>query len=167
VDEVQTMNETNLSCFEELLWEKIALYGRLRDCFLRERQCLISMEVDQLWALSDEKRQLCSRIESLREKILHQLKPDTKQESLDVNQIIRELPRERRSGFRNLHLRLVEIKAEIKNLRRDNKAFIEHSLEFLDEMLSILTGEAMTQSLYDRSSTIRPMESRIHLSSEA
>ena len=161
------MNETNLSCFEELLREKIVLYGRLRDCFLRERQCLISMEVDQLWALSDEKRQLCSKIESLREKILRQLQPDTKKESLDVNQIIREVPRERRESFQNLHLRLVELKAEIKNLRGGNKSFIEHSLQFLDEILSILTGEAMTQSLYDRSSTVRPMESRIHLSSEA
>ncbi len=161
------MNETMIPDLEGLLQEKILLYGQLRDCFVKERQCLITMKLDHLWALSDEKHQICSRIESLREEILRRAQPDKREERLDANRIVRELPHERRAGFQNLHFRLMDLKAEIENLRKENKAFIEHSLQFLDEMLSILTGEAMVQSLYDRRSAVRPMESRIHLSSEA
>ena len=160
------MNETNLPSLEELLREKIALYCRLRDCFVRERQCLISMELDHLWALSDEKHELCSKIESLREAIVSRLQPPQAKGTFDVHQILDALPREQKASFQNLHHRLIGVKAEIENLRKENKAFVEESLQVLDEMHSILTGEALSQSMYDRKFQFRQMGSRLHLSRE-
>ena len=160
------MNETTLPSLEELLREEIALYCRLRDCFLRERQCLISMDLDHLWALSDEKHDLCSKIESLREAIACQLHPPQANGSFDVGRILDGLPRWQKASFQNLRLSLMGVKAEIENLRKENKVFVEDSLQFLDEMHSILTGEALTQSMYDRRSQFRQMGSRLHLSRE-
>ena len=160
------MNETNLRSLEELLREEIALYFRLRDCFVRERQCLISMELDHLWVLSDEKHELCSKIESLREVIVNRLQPPQTKGTFDVCQILDALPRRQKANFQNLHLSLMGVKAEIENLRKENKVFVEDSLQFLDEMHSILTGEALTQSMYDRRSQFRQMGSRLHLSRE-
>jgi hypothetical protein len=161
------MNQTNLPSLEELFREKIALYCRLRDCFLRERQCLISMDLDHLWALSDEKHDLCSKIESLREAIACQLHPPQAKGSFDVGRILDGLPRWQKASFQNLRLSLMGVKAEIENLRKENKVFVEDSLQFLDEIHSILTGEAMTQSMYDRKSQFRQTGSRLHLSREA
>jgi hypothetical protein len=161
------MNETNLPSLEELLREKIVLYCRLRDCLVRERQCLISMNLDHLWVLSDEKHELCSKIESLREVIVSRLQPPQAKGSFDVRRIIDALPRRQKASFQNLHLSLVGVKAEIENLRKENKLCVEDSLQFLDEMNSILTGEALTQSMYDRKSQFHQMKSRLHLSREA
>lgn len=161
------MNETNLPSLEELLREKTALYCRLRDCFVRERQCLISMELDHLWVLSDEKHELCSKIESLREAIVSRLQSPPAKGTFDVRQILDALPREQKASFQNLQHRLIGVKAEIENLRKENKAFVEESLQFLDEMNCILTGEALTQSMYDRKFQFRQMKNSLHLSREA
>jgi hypothetical protein len=160
------MNETNLPSLEDLLREKIALYCRLRDCFIKERQCLIRMEIDHLWVLSDEKHELCSKIESLREEILSRLQPSQAKGTFDAHQILDTLPREQKARFQNLHHHLIGVKAEIENLRKENKAFVDESLQVLDEMHSILTGEALTQSMYDRKFQFRQMGSRLQLSRE-
>jgi hypothetical protein len=161
------MNETILPSLEELLREKIALYCQLRDCLVRERERLITMDLDHLWALSDEKHDLCSKIESLREKILSRLQPSqAKGGGFDVRRILDALPRHQKPGFQNLHLSLIGVKAEIENLRKENKAFVEDSLQCLDEMHSILTGESLTHSMYDRKFQFRQMGNRLHLSRE-
>jgi hypothetical protein len=160
------MNETTLPSLEDLLLEKITLYCRLRDCFIQERQCLISMEIDHLWVLSDEKHELCSKIESLREEILSRLQPSQANGAFDVRRILDTLPRHQKASFQNLHLSLIGVKAEIENLRKENKAFVEDSLQCLDEMHSILTGESLTHSMYDRKFQFRQMGNRLHLSRE-
>jgi len=160
------MSETNPPSLEELLRKKIALYRRLRDCLVRERQCLISMELDSLWALSDEKHELCSKIESLRETIVSRLWPSQSKGVFDARRILDALPVQQRASFQNLHLSLIGIKAEIENLRKENKLLVEDSLQFLDDMHSILTGEALTHSMYDRRFQFRPTASRLRLSRE-
>jgi hypothetical protein len=124
------------------------------------------MELDDLWALSDQKHELCSKIESLREKILSRLEPPEAKGSFDGRRMLDALPRHQKAGFQNLHLSLIGVKAEIENLRKENKAFVEDSLQCLDEMHSILTGESLTHSMYDRKFRFRQMGSKLHLSRE-
>lgn len=157
------MNETIFSSLEDLLREKVTLYCQLRDCLVRERQCLIRMELDPLWALSGEKHDLCSKIESLRETIASRLQPFHAAGAFDSRRILDALPLQQKARVQNLHLSLTGVKAEIETLRKENKVFVEDSLQFLDEMHSILTGEALNHSVYDRKFQFRQTGARLQL----
>jgi hypothetical protein len=58
------------------------------------------------------------------------------------------------------------LKKEVELMRQENRAFIDDSLDFLDEMISILSGEGGAQMLYNDRSRLRRPESLVTLSRE-
>jgi hypothetical protein len=54
----------------------------------------------------------------------------------------------------------------VEILRRENRAFIDDSLDFLDEMISLLSGEGESQVVYTNKSRLRRPESLVTLSRE-
>ncbi len=49
------MNQDDVQRIEQQMEKKRVLYQRLRDCFEREREALIQVEIDTLWGISSEK----------------------------------------------------------------------------------------------------------------
>jgi hypothetical protein len=53
------MNQDDVQWIEQQMEKMKRLYQRLRDCFKKERNALIQVEIDALWGISSEKDAVC------------------------------------------------------------------------------------------------------------
>ena len=143
------MEAPNIPLIEKLFYEKIMLYDDLLHCFKAETELLIRIDLDKLWKISKEKETICTRIAAARKEIISAADPEKDQESFDLNRIMDLMPREYKAEFQKLYLRLIKLKSEIEIFRKQNMIFIDDSLEFLDEMIAIITGNDRSQSVYN------------------
>jgi len=160
------MNEETIQLIERLLLEKALRYADLVECFKKERAHLTSLEIEPLWAVSEEKNRLCTEIETLRSRIALQGSVGEGATVYDPHRILESIPATQRGPVRNVFLRILKLKKEVEIMRQENRAFIDDSLEFLDEMISILSGEGDAQMLYTGRSRLRRQESLVTLSRE-
>lgn len=147
--------QTPIQTLEDLFYEKIMLYQELVDCLSQEKDFLIKTDIDALWEISDKKLAVVKRIESVRGKILSTLSDASIDHGMDVTSfsltsLLSLIPREARSPFRKAHLSLVGLKAEIRQRSQENKVFVEQSLDFLDELIGILTNAGGTNDVYTK-----------------
>jgi hypothetical protein len=96
------MNEETIQMIERLLVEKALLYADLVECFKKERTHLTTLELEPLWAVSEEKNRLCSEIEALRSRIASEGSPDEGATFYDVHRILESIPATRRRSVRNV-----------------------------------------------------------------
>jgi hypothetical protein len=143
------MEDHIIGSLERLLHEKIMLYNDLLHCFKEERESLIAIDLDKLWRISKEKEEICAKISGLRREIVSQCKPGEGQGAFNLNEILALIPDDKRAPFQKLHLTLVKLRIEIEVVRKENTLFVDDSLRFLDEMISIITGETGSQVMYD------------------
>ena len=142
------MEQIIVQTIEQMMNTKIRLYNDLFHCFKQERDSLINIDLDKLWSISQEKRQICKKIYSLRKDIIFAVDPKIKQKTnnknddsiLELNQILDLLPRESKPVFKNLFLKLNGLKREIGKFKNENMDFINDSLRFLDDLMMIITG---------------------------
>jgi hypothetical protein len=161
------MNEETVQTLDRLLFEKAGRYADLVECFKKERACLASLEIESLWTVSEEKKRLCGEIEALRSKIALAGSSGEGATVYDPQRILDALPATERDPLRRILLRIQKLKKEVEILRQENRACIDDSLDFLDEMISILSGGGEAQMLYNSKSRLRRPESLISLSREA
>ncbi|HUT71845.1 MAG TPA: flagellar protein FlgN [Desulfatiglandales bacterium] len=146
------MNENAVHLLEDLFQRKIILYDDLLRCLEKERESLVTINMDALWAISKEKEELCSKIESIRQEIVSVVDIDGQDSSLPLNRILGLVPEEKAGSFQGFFLTLVKLKNEIELSRKANMVFIKDSLRFLDEMISIITGGNKSKMVYDERS---------------
>ena len=161
------MNENTVHLLEELFQRKIIYYNDLRHCLEKERESLVIINMDALWAISKEKEELCSKIESIRGEIVSVIDTDGQESSPSLNRIITLVPKEKAGTFQSFFLTLNKLKGEIELLRSANVAFINDSLRFLDEMISIITGVNTSKIVYDERSHLSKSGINCFLSREA
>jgi len=161
------MDDTIMRSLEKLLYQKIMLYNDLLDCFKKEREHLINIDVDKLWTLSKEKETVCSKIKSIRKEIISAANPGIDEKSFSLKQILNLIPGSERAAYQKLYLTLNRLKSEIEVIRRENVIFINDSLQFLDEMISIITGETESKSMYNDKCHVSKSGTNILLSREA
>ena len=138
-----------MDMIEKFLYEKIMLYSDLLNCFEAERKALIKIDINKLWELSKEKDEICEKIKSVRMAILNSIHPAEDHESFHLNRIMENILKNHKEKFEKLYLRILKLKGEIEILRKQNIHYIDDSLEFMDEMISILTGEAEPSFIYN------------------
>jgi len=143
------MEHIDFQSIEKLICNKILLYDDLLHCFMEERDSLININLDKLWQISNEKTEICSKIESIRKEILSTVNRSINQKELDLNKISALAPPESKPRFHKLFIRLIKLKTEIDALRKENVNFIDDSLRFLDEMVSIIAGETKARIVYN------------------
>jgi len=143
------MDDHRVQLLEGLFYKKIILSNDLLHCLKKESESLINIDLDSLWSISKEKEDICSKIESIREEIVCALDPRIDQRSLTSHQILELLPEEHKATFQKLFHTLLKLESEIEVIRKENTIFIDDSLQFLDEMMSILTGETKSKILYN------------------
>ncbi|MBW2338783.1 MAG: flagellar export chaperone FlgN [Deltaproteobacteria bacterium] len=143
------MDAHRVQLLEGLFHKKIILSNDLLHCLKKERESLINIDLDSLWSISKEKEEICSKIESIREDIVSTLDSKIDHGFLDSHQILELLPEEHKAAFQKLFQTLLRLKGEIEVIRKENMIFIDDSLQFLDEMMSILTGKTKSKILYD------------------
>jgi hypothetical protein len=59
------------------------------------------------------------------------------------------IPGRDRLGFKKPYLCLVGLKSETRKRSQENKLFIEQSLAFLDELITVIANTDKAESLYD------------------
>jgi len=160
------MPEDIIQSLETLTCEKILLYENLRDCLLEERECLIQVDLDRLWALSREKESLCRDIGAVRGRLMASAGLEPGKTPFRFPKILDPIPERDRSRFHALYLRLMRSKAEIESLRKENMAFLDESLRFMDEIISIITGKQGEPAVYNRKCRLRERPAELLLRRE-
>ena len=143
------MDRRIIHSLKEIFCRKIMLYDDLLHCFKKEKDSLINIDLDKLWEISQEKEKICSKIESLRQEISVLLDPDMDQDRLNLGRILNLIPTPHEANFRRLYRTLLRLKNEVEIRRKENMSFIDESLQFLDEMISIIAGETKPKITYD------------------
>ena len=161
------MEDATVESVEKLFYQKIMLYHDLLHCFEREKEALINIDLDKLWKISKEKEELCSKIQSLRLEIISATSKGIDQKSFNINQILDLIPRENRAKFQKLNRTLIKLKSEIEVIRKENMIFMDDSLQLLDEMISIITGENRARLIYTDKCRYSKSGNSIVLSREA
>jgi hypothetical protein len=144
------MDDTMMQSLEKLFYRKIMLYNDLLHYFKKERESLMNIDLDELWRISKEKEDICSEIKSTRQEILSTITdPKIDKTSFRLRQMLDLIPKENRAKFQELYRTLINLKSEVDVLRKENMAFIDDSLQFLDEMISIITSERESETMYN------------------
>ena len=143
------MENDVIGLVETLLFKKIMLYNDLLHYFKEERESLISIDVDKLWRISKEKEKVCSEIISTRQEIISAVGSKEDHQSFNLNRIMECIPGKHKTDFQKLYLRILKLKGEIEVLRIQNMTVIDDSLDFMDEIISIITGETESRIIYN------------------
>jgi hypothetical protein len=155
----------------ELLRQKIILYHDLRDCLNRERAHLIDMDLNLLWDISVEKEAICRRIASVRNDIGQALEGMADSDSFEtlpaLDRILEQAPGEKKEALLKLCHTLVNLKHEIRILSKENVAYVDESLVFIDEMITIIAGESHTANGYNQKCRMKKAGKQMFLYREA
>jgi flagellar biosynthesis/type III secretory pathway chaperone len=151
----------------DLFYDKILLYRELVENLKEERGYLVKTDMDALWKISAKKQELVSAIETVRQKILSALSTMAIEHGMDVSsfslsKVVREVSQDHRGMLRKPYLTLVSLKAQTRQLSAENKAFIEESLDFLDEVMGIISGCGVRDGVYDGGGTVQTKKSGSH-----
>ena len=107
------MDDTVMHSLERLLGKKILLYYDLLHCFKQERESLITIDLDKLWAISKEKEGICAKIKSVRKEIIAAVNPGIEEKFFTLNRILDIIPGKERNRLQKLQLALITLKGEI------------------------------------------------------
>jgi hypothetical protein len=143
------MEAFTVDTIEKLFYKKIMLYNDLLYCFEEERKSLISIDINNLWRLSKEKDEICAEIKSIRREMSVAVNPENEQDAISLKLVMDLIPETYTDKFKKLYLRILKLKGEIEILRKQNILYIDDSLKFLDEMISIITGENDSGYIYN------------------
>ena len=160
------MEAFTVDSMEKLFYKKIMLYNDLLYCFEEERKSLIRIDLKKLWGLSKEKDEICAQIKSIRQNMSVAVNLENEQDSFNLNLVMDLIPRKYMDKFKKLYLRILKLKGEIEILRKQNILYIDDSLEFLDEMISIITGETDSGYIYNDKCHFNKSGSRSFLARE-
>ncbi len=161
------MDDSPMRLMETLFYQKIMLYHDLLHCFNAEREALIEIDLDQLWKIAKEKEEVSSKINSIRQEITSTINLETDEKSFDLSRILGLIPRGYRTKFHALYRTLTTLKREAEVLRKENMIFIDDSLQFLDEMISVITGETRAGITYNDKCHLSKSDNNILISREA
>lgn len=162
------MEEAIVQSIEKMLEKKMSLYHDLHHCFNEERCALIRVDVTALWDISSKKDALCLEISRLRQDILAVAAPLIHLEPFDLKSLCSIIPRETLGSFNMAVQRLDCLKKDIEGLRRHNMIFMKDSLQFLDDMMAIISraGRSNAPMVYNRRCSIHNGKSTHLLSQE-
>ena len=142
------MDNSTIEYLEGLICRKTLRYHDLCHCLEREKASLIDLNVDHLWAISREKEEICGDIEGIRSELFSVLNGLSDRKLTQLKQLLDFLPHNHRPRFQELFHTISRLKGEIDAMRKENMIYINESLQFLDEMITIITGVTQTKSLY-------------------
>ncbi len=160
------MDERIIQALENLIYEKIILYNDLLLCLEKERETLIKIDMDDLWEISKEKEEICSKVSAIRQEIISTLGLEMDPKDYRPSRILEFIPRTDRARFQQSYVRLFDLKSEIEAIRKENMILINDSLQFLDEMVSVITGNDQSKMIYKDDGHIRKSANQMLLSRE-
>jgi len=109
---------------------RISLFQDLLNCIMRERDSLITRDIKGIWSSLEEKQSIMESIEETGQLLNGITERDV------VN---RDMPEEEREKIIKLSRNLIRLKQEIRTRVKENVSFINETLGFFDEIISVMT----------------------------
>ena len=139
-----------------LFHEKILLYQELLDALDQERRCIVDMDVDALWKISERKNNIARKIGEVHCGMLKRLdalsiRHDMDPASLDAARIFSLMPEPVKGSLRKAHLKLATLKSDIRSRLAENKRYVGEYLSVLDDLIGLITHAGSPKPGYDRS----------------
>ncbi len=131
--------EVSLTPIEKAYQKEVALLRDLLHCLSLERDNLINLNLETLWSIMEEKHTVLKSIEDARAKIQALILEGEKTQ--DAHKGIQGL----KASFSK---KIERLKEEIGARVRENVSFIQDTLGFLNETISILVADARPESVY-------------------
>lgn len=122
---------------EDVYGEKVSLLRALLECLNAERENLIHLDVKGLWSLMEEKNKLLFSIQETEKEISAcnaKISDEKKPHLREVGENRREIHR---------------LKQEIGARVRENVSFIEETLLFFDEIISVFASGGRAECSYE------------------
>ena len=146
--------EKELDTIEKELQTKVLLYKGLVECLKRERQCLIHIDMEQLWHIATEKQALASDIHKIRKSLLEHLCDMMPELNMDrkeawLSQVSPYIPTDYLERLKKLNHSLMGLKTETKIRSHENIRIIEDSIGILDEIISVITTAGRSEVTYN------------------
>jgi hypothetical protein len=123
---------------QDLVQSEYRLFGELLDCLNKERESLMDLNVGHLWSVMEEKQKILKAIEEAQNRI----------KELRATRLYHDMPRDDHRAFHNLIKKVNHRKQEVHTRVRENATFIQETLIFFDEIVSILLTGGDPNSAY-------------------
>lgn len=128
-----------LQTIEETYRKKVSLFQDLLNCVIAEREDLIKVNIENLWVHMEEKQEILQAIEEAKRRIKNLVDEDPAYQKASLKQ---------RRRISELSKKIVRLKEEIRRTVKGNVTFIQDSLQFFDEMISIFAAGGTLESSY-------------------
>src|SRR3989339_2159399 len=130
--------ESPVHKIEDAHRRKISLLGALLDCLDAERENLIHVNVKELWSTMERKKKILASIQETEQEISQCRNESTEQETRS------------RPSLRTFDMEIRRLKQEIGARVRENVSFIEETLHFFDEIVSIFASGSKPEYSYEQ-----------------
>lgn len=119
---------------------KLSLLQELLDCLKRERENLIELNLEAIWALMEEKQGVLEAIEETGKEI-ERIRENTPPETTESGKV--------QSMLVSFSAKINKLKEEIRVRVKENVEFIQDTLGFFDELISIFISGARPEPAYN------------------
>ena len=136
--------ETGSSGIEEAYQKKVSLLQALLGCLHLEQESLITMNLKSLWSLMERKDSLLDSI-GLTDQEIRAVEALGSVGGADGT----DLPKEVRQAVRGLSREIQRLKMEIRARVKENVSFIQETLRFFDEIVSIFAAGNRPEVSYE------------------
>jgi len=150
--------EYNVPEMENMYRIRISHFRDLLNCITRERENLISMDINGIWSIMEEKQVILDSIEKT-EKIFA--------DSPDYKTLSHELQPEDLASIIRLSRTLGKLREEIRVRVEENISFIKETLGFFKDIISVFAMSCRTEGIYGRGTKKRKDSTNMIYHSEA
>jgi len=160
------MDDAATQQLKALFYEKLLRYSDLRRCLQEEKTSLIDIDVSRLWELAREKEETCMAIEEIRRKMQDLVPDSVEPRPSSIRQVLDALPLEHRGEFQELYRTVNRLKGDIEAMRKENMIHVDQSLQFLDEIISVMAGVTPNHANYSERSVPGKRRNMVFLNRE-
>jgi chromosome segregation ATPase len=118
---------------------KAALLKELLDCLSLEKDNLIDLNLENLWPLMEKKQAVLRDIEGAEERIKAVMERDRSGE---------RVPSKVREALTALSRKINHLQDEIRARVRENVSFIQETLQFFDELITLFISAGQPEQAY-------------------
>ncbi len=145
---------------EEMLEKKHRFYSELSEVLQKEKTHIADMDIDSLWKSAAEKKEIASKIETVRADILRLLEtrsvvPDMDVHTFSLSWVFKILPvlPAVRSRLRKVKTAIDTVKNEVSELAVENEKYVKEYLAVIDDIFSTVTDK-VREDQYNNSGSV-------------
>ncbi len=139
---------------EDLLQEKLSCYRQLGVILEKEREAIASIDLDSLWQSAGYKKELASRIEGLRAKILSSIEENFPGMEMDVRSFslgylvdMLSISKKAKAALRRVKVDINTAKDNVVQQAKFNQIQVRKYIMVVDDIMSVI-GDNSAQAQY-------------------